>query len=140
MKILLVYRIITNDPGSVEESATLTSYNEVEKQGFNSSARYIGRITCLSLDSMVQRRTAISYCIAKGCLALCLRNYIPDKLFSRSLTSLCCNLNSTLTPYRHHGKEAYLNYGCFSRMTTLLHPQNVSKMTKNHRFVGTTLN
>lgn len=109
VNILLVYGIITNDPGSVEDSATLTSCNEVEKQGFNSSACYIGRITCLSLDSVLQCRTAISYCIAKGCLALCLRNCNPDKVFSRSLTSLWCNLNSTLTPSRHHGKEAYLN-------------------------------
>lgn len=97
MKILLVCGIIGNDPDSVDDSATLTSRNEVEKQGFLSSTPYIGRITCLGLDSMQQCRTVIFYCVAEGCLALCLRNCILDKLFSTSLTFPCCNLNSTLT-------------------------------------------
>lgn len=125
---------------TIDDSATLTSCNEVEKQGFLSSTPYISGITCLSLDSMLQRRAAIFCCVAEGCLVLCLRNCILDKLFSTSLTFPCCNLNFTLTFYRHHGKEAYLNYGCFSRMTTLLHPQNVSKMTKKHGFIRKMLN
>lgn len=116
----LLWKLLAMIP-TIDDSATLISCNEVEKQGFLSSN------PCLSLDSMLQRRTAIFYCVAEGCLVLCLRNCILDKLFSTSLTFPCCNLNFTLTFYRHHGKEAYLNYGCFSRMTTLLHPQNVSK-------------
>lgn len=42
---------------TVDDSATFTSCDAVEKQGFLSSIPYIGRIICLSLDSMLQCRT-----------------------------------------------------------------------------------
>lgn len=126
----IVYRIIGNNPDFLDDSGTLTSCNEVEKRCFLSLSHYIGRLTSYRNNSMLQCRTAIFCCVAEGCLVRCLGNCILDKLFSTSLTFSCCSLNSTLTFYRHHGKEAYLNYGCFSRMTTLLHPQNVRKITK----------
>lgn len=81
MKILLVYRTICDYPDSVDDLATLTSCNGVEKQGFLSSTPHVCRITCPSLDSMLQYRTAIFCCVAEGCLVLCLRNCILDKFF-----------------------------------------------------------
>lgn len=102
---------------------------EERKPFLPTSASSLGSIAYHSLDSVLQCRTAIFCRVAEECLVLCLRSCVLGKLFSTILTFPVCNQNSTLTLDRHHGKEAYLNYGCFSRMTTLLRPQNVSKIT-----------